>query len=162
MGSFLASISANVLTSTLKSNIENALNSLHSGGHQFIVNVVASSDNSSYIYDVIFESGYYAENANPEINRIDFPGSFRLMGSEGAVVTRAQTGALLHRAGGLIEGLAYRFKVRAFNDFGGSGVDSPITSILAAAVPPATAQPTIVLIAKKKSEDFDSKMLTQQ
>jgi len=143
-GSIISSISANVLTSTLKSGIENALNSLHGGGHQFIVNVVASSNNSSYIYDVIFESGYYAENANPEINRIDFPGSFRLMRSEGAVVTRAQTGTLLHRVGGLSEGLAYRFKIRAFNDFGGSGVDSPITSILAAAVPPASAQPTIV------------------
>ena len=51
-------------------------------------------------------------------------------------------GKLEHRAGGLVEGLAYRFKIRAFNDYGGA--DSPITSILAASVPPACSRPQIV------------------
>ena len=59
-------------------------------------------------------------------------------------MSRGQAGALLHRAGGLVEGLAYRFKIRAFNDYGGTGVDSPITSILAASVPPACSRPQIV------------------
>ena len=54
-----------------------------------------------------------AENAAPEIDRRDFPGFIRLMTSEGAQVSR-DVGAKPHRAGGLIEGLAYRFKILGF------------------------------------------------
>ena len=98
------------------------MNALHSGGHQFIVSIVKSGTTNSYVYDVIFESGYYAENANPEVNRIDFPGSFRLMTSEGANVARAASGAgAAHAAGAGGGGRAHRAEDAA----GGGGARRP-------------------------------------